>query len=123
MIARPDPFFEYSPFQEIGFLLDHNRLEPPLQHVPDAAMPPIEGLGVDAVEVPEGLGEIRGRGLQEQMLVMVHQDPGVAAHPIAVHHRGQGVDKAGPIRVVPHDRLALVAPRNDVIVVARQRES
>jgi hypothetical protein len=91
--------------------------------MPDAAMPPIEGLGVDAVEVPEGRGEMRGRGLQEPMLVSVHQDPGVAAHPIAVHHRGQGVEKAGPIRVVSHDRQALVAPRGDVRDAVCQRES
>jgi len=86
-------------------------------------MPPIEGLGVDAVEVPEGLGEIRGRGLQEEMLVIVHQDPGMAAHPIEVPHRGQGVENAGPIRVDPHDRLALVAPGGDVRDTVRKRES
>jgi len=40
--------------------------------------------------------------------VSVHQDPGVAA---------------GPIRVVPHDRLVLVAPGGDVRDAVRKRES
>ena len=47
----------------------------------------------------------------------------IAGNASPAHRRSQGVEKAGPIRVVPHDCLALVAPRGDVIDTARQRES
>ena len=86
-------------------------------------MPAIEGLRIHAIEMPECERQIRSRCLNQEMIAVVQQDPGMAAHPISVHRRGQRVRKPGAIGIVSDDGFALIAPSRDVIDVPRKGES
>ncbi len=49
------------------------------------------------------------------MVVVIHQDPGVAQHPVLLYHFGQGLEEALPVFIIPHDSLTRVASRRDMI--------
>ncbi len=65
-------------FEEIGLPINDYGFEPPLQHMPNPAMPTVERLGVDAVELAHGVGKIGIRRLNQQMKVIGHQAIGMA---------------------------------------------
>lgn len=78
-------------------------------------MSSIERLGVDAVEMPQSLREIGLRSFYQQMVMIVHQHPGMTHHLILVHHRGYGRHKPLPIGIIPDNRLPGIAARGDMV--------
>ncbi len=79
------------------------------------AVPPIEGLGVDTVELAHPPRQVRLRGLNQQVVVVVHQAVGMAEPPIAGDDLAEGLEKDLATRVVPEDLLPGVPPGGEMI--------
>jgi hypothetical protein len=52
--------------------LDHPRPEALAKDVVAAAVPLVEGAGIGAVEVAHAVGEVRGRRLEDEVIVVAH---------------------------------------------------
>jgi hypothetical protein len=98
--------------------LDHPRPEPLAEEVVPAAVPLVEGAGVLAVQVAHAVGEIRQRGLDEEVVVVAEQAAGVEAPAIVALDPSQNLEKDPPVVVVLEDRSVVVALRADVVVGA-----
>ena len=76
--------------------------------------------GVDAaregvLKPAHAVDQIRIRRADGQMVVIIHQNPGVDFPPATQDSLEEGVDKQLPVVVIPHDRLPAISPRHDVI--------
>ena len=100
---------------EIGIAFDYEALEAALKEVSDAGVAPVEADRVQAVE-PLHPGRELGLGrLDEQMEVVVEQDPDVDPPREAALHVGQQVEPRLPVGVVLDDRPLLDAAADDVV--------
>jgi len=81
----------------------------------DPPMAPVEGLGIDLIQVAHSGCQIPLRGFYEQVLVVVHQTPRIAMPVLLGNLTGQSVDIALAIRVVGHNRLTRVPACRDVV--------
>lgn len=79
-------------------------------------VPLVEGAGVAAVQVSHPVGEVRLRGLDEEVVVVPHQAAHVSAPAVAPFDPAQDVEEDDPISVVQHDRRVVVAADPDVVV-------
>jgi len=79
-------------------------------------VPLVEGAGVAAVQVSHPVGEVRLRGLDEEVVVVPHQAAHVRAPAVAPFDPAQDVEEDDPISVVQHDRRVVVAADPDVVV-------
>ena len=68
----------------------------------------VERSRVRPIEVTDGAREIGPRRLQQQVVMVAHEDPRVADHVVLLHHGGQGVDKALSVAIVANNGFALV---------------
>ncbi len=59
--------------QQILVSIDENALETPLKKVPGLVVPPIVGLGIDAVDLAHQLREVGATRLENEVIVVVHQ--------------------------------------------------
>ncbi len=98
--------------------LDHPRPEPLAEDVMLSAVALVESTGVLAVEVAHPVGEVRERGLDEQVVVVPQQAAGVEAPAVAPPDPLQDLDEDAAIPVVLEDRAVVVALRSDVVVGA-----
>jgi len=98
--------------------LDHLRPEPLPEDVMLAAMALVEGAGVLAVEVAHAVGEVGQRRLDEQVVMVAQQAPGVEAPAVSPPDAPQDVEEDSPVPVVLEDRGVVVALRPDVVVGA-----
>jgi len=73
--------------QQITLLLYNDGFISPLEDVSRLAVPSIESLGVNSIEVPHPPAEIALRGFDNQMIVIIHQAIGVA-EPVEPGHDG-----------------------------------
>lgn len=78
----------------------------------------VEGPGVAAVQIPHPVGEVRQRGLDEQVVVVTHQAAHVSAPAIAPFDPAQDVEEDDPVSIVQHDRRVVVAADPDVVIRA-----
>jgi hypothetical protein len=85
-------------------------LNRPLQQVPDPAVTTVEPLRVDAVQMSHASRKCRLRRLDEQVIVVSHQDIGVDPPAECLDHPTQGRQEPLPILVVAKDLPPLVAP-------------
>jgi len=69
--------------EQVSVLLHKARAEAPLEEVAVAAVATVERLGVDAIQLPHGAGEVRVRRLDEQVIVVVHQTVGEHVQAVA----------------------------------------
>jgi hypothetical protein len=76
----------------------------------------VEGTGVAAVQVTHPIGEVRQRGLDEQVVVVTHQAAHVSAPAVAPLDSAQDVEEDDPVSIVQHDRRVVVAADPDVVV-------
>src|SRR5579859_1424106 len=83
--------------------------------MPDPAVTPVACLGKHSVQLAHAFGQVGIRGLDEQMVVVVHQAPGIAQPVELPDHLAEDAQKALPVGVVLEDVLAPVAARGDVI--------
>ncbi len=123
--SGPDRFQDDVPaeLQQMCLLLDHDGLKPPLEQVPHTPMAAIKGLRVDAIELPDGEGQIGRRRFEQQMIMVGHQDLGVADDTVLLDHLRERINKPGTIAGIADEGFALIAPRRDVIYAARKVES
>lgn len=101
--------------QEMRVFLHQDGLEPSLEQMAHPPMPSIKGLGVHAIELTHAPGQIRLRGFQQKMVVVVHQAIGMAEPAEASHRLGQDRQPGLAIRVIARDPLAGVAPTGNMV--------
>jgi hypothetical protein len=82
------------------------------------SVPFVEGAGVGAVQVPHPVGEVRQRGLDEQVVVVTHQAAHMSPPAVAPFDPAQDVEEDDPVSIVQHDRGVVVAADPDVVVRA-----
>jgi hypothetical protein len=88
-----------------------------------AAVPLVEGAGVLAVQVAHTVGEVRQRGLHEEVVVVAEQAAGVEAPAMVALDPAQNLEEDSPVVVVLEDRSVVVALRSDVVVGAGCEET
>jgi hypothetical protein len=76
----------------------------------------VEGAGVGAVEVAHAVGEVRGRRLEDEVIVVAHQAARVHAPAVAALDAPEDVEEDHAILAVEGDRRAVVPGRADVVV-------
>ncbi len=87
-------------FQQVGLLLDDNRLVPILKEMAHAVMPPIEGAGVARQQGPHHPRQRAPPRADQEMGMVRHQRPGLHGEPRGRHERGQAGHEVGAIDVV-----------------------
>jgi hypothetical protein len=75
----------------------------------------VEGAGVAAVQVPHPVGEVRQRGLDEDVVVVPNQAAHVRAPAVAPFDPAQDVEENHPVAIVHDDRSVVVAADPDVV--------
>src|SRR3990172_8380220 len=83
-----------------------------MPHTPVAA---IAGLGVDAVELTHALGQIAVRRLNQQVVVVIHQAPGMAYPVESGNDLSEGREEQQTVLVVLKDIFLPIPARSDVI--------
>ena len=79
-------------------------------------MPLVEGPCVGAVQVSHPVGEVGGRGLEDEVVVVAHEALHVHPPAVAALDAAEDVPEDAPVLAVEHDRRSVVAFRPDVIV-------
>ena len=102
-------------FQGAAARVEQDRFETPLKKMPAALVTPVEPGGVTEVEPLHGAAQMGFAQAQQQMIVVVHQREGAHAHPEAVGHFRQRLEKMGAVPVIPKDGTPLVAAAGHVI--------
>ena len=110
-------------FHQVRVSLHQRRLVTPLQQVADTVMRTIERLRVSAIELAHGAAEIRLQCLDEEMVVIVHQNVRVQQEAVLPDGVGQHRQEAVTIGIATEDRLTLVAARGDVVEGAGELDS
>jgi hypothetical protein len=105
-------------FLVLLFRLDLFRPEPSAEDVVLPAVAFVEGAGILAVQVAHSVGQVRERGLDQQVVVVAEQAAGVQAPAVAAADAPQNLGEGGSVPVVAKDRLVVVALRTDVVVGA-----
>jgi hypothetical protein len=78
----------------------------------------VEGARVLAVQVAHPVGQVRERGLDEQVVVVAEQAAGVQAPAVAAADAPQDLGEGGSVPVIAKDRIVVVALGPDVVVGA-----
>jgi|WetSurSiteA1Bulk_404760.scaffolds.fasta_scaffold04934_4 hypothetical protein len=79
------------------------------------AVPPVVTLGIDPVELPHPPAEIALRGLDEQMIVILHQAIGMTEPVETANYGREDIKKEQPILVVTEDRTAGIPTGCDMV--------
>jgi hypothetical protein len=98
----------------LGF--DHLRPEALAEDMVLAAVPRVEGASVLAVEVAHAVGEVRLRGLDEQVVMVAHEAADVEPPAVSAQHTPEDLDEGAPVVRVAEDRRVVVPFRGDVVV-------
>src|SRR2546425_13352954 len=94
--------------------IDQNRLEPSLKQVAAAPVPSIEPLTVTDVQPLQPPAQIPLRQLQQQVIVVGHQDVGVHVQLEEFHHFSHQVEEMVSVLVVSIDDEEGIASGCDV---------
>jgi hypothetical protein len=128
-VAAPPPFFrafnhlrpyrvqDYIPtcLEEVAVLLNENGLVSPLEEMARSFMPPVKGLGIDAVELSHADGEVAVRGFDDEVVMVAHETVGMADPVIALVHLLKDVEKGVSVPIVLEYGLPFVPAGGDVI--------
>ena len=79
------------------------------------SMEGVKGAGVFAVQVAHSVGEVRVPRLDDEVVVVAHQAPGVEAPAIPSRHAPQLVEEPAAVVVVQEAELLVVPARRDVV--------
>jgi len=107
----------------VAVFLHDDRVKAPLEQVSVPPVAAVEALRVGHVEAPHTAAEIGVRGLDDEVIVVVHQTVGVAAPALLLDFAPEQVEKPCPVGVVGEDVLLGVAARGDVGDGARELEA
>ena len=83
--------------------------------MPGLAVPSVESLGIDSVELPHRPTEIALRGLDEKMIVITHQAIGMAQPLESGNNEMEDVKKQQPIIIITEDRTAGIPTGGDMV--------
>ena len=101
--------------QQVSILIDQYALEAPLKKVPYLAMPPIVRLRIDTIDLPHELRKIRAAGVEDKMVVIVHEAIS-QGHRIKPGKRlADNVQKALPINIIFKNNLSTITTRCHVV--------
>jgi hypothetical protein len=103
--------------------LDQDSVVAATEQVVLASVAVVESPGVGAVKVAHAGGQVRLGGLDDEVVVVSHQAPGVDAPVIAALHAAQDVDEGGAVAVIGGDWPPVVAASRDVVVAACDKDA
>jgi hypothetical protein len=92
----------------VAVLLDEYGFVSALEEMPDPAVPFVEKLGVDAVQLSHAEGEIAVRSLDEEVIVIGHEAVGVANPIVAFINVLESIQEVLAVLVILKDRLLFV---------------
>jgi len=78
-------------------------------------MSPVEGLGVNPVQLPHPDRQIPLRGLDEQMVMIFHEAVGVTEPVVASIHLVQEIQEGLPVLIIDEDGSPFVSSTGEVI--------
>jgi hypothetical protein len=99
----------------MAILLHQNCLKPSLKEVPYPAMPLIESLRIDTVQLPHAYRKISVGCINEQMVMIVHQAIGVAEPIVPKGNIRKGIQEHFSVLIVSENCLSFVSSARDVI--------
>jgi hypothetical protein len=103
----------------MAVFLDENGFIPALEQMADPAVPFVEELGVNAVQLPHAEREVSIRCFYEQVEMVGHETVGVADPVVTFIHVLKGIEEVGAILIVFEDGFLLIAAGSDVVYGAR----
>ena len=69
----------------------------------NATMPSVVPLGLHAVELSGTLGHIALWGLDQQVVMVIHETKGMAQPVVALNHVGEQIEECLPVRLISVD--------------------
>lgn len=102
-------------FEEVPVLFHDLGMETSLKEMTGATMPSVEEAGIASIEILHPRGEIRLRGLHEEMIVISHQDERVQSPSVRFDRPPQPVKPSLTVRVVLHDVLMRIPARSNMV--------
>ena len=84
-------------------------------------MPPIVGLGKDAIQMAHALTQISIRRLHQQVVMIVHQTVGVTGPVELIDDSGKDITKGFAVGVIIKNNFPSIAPRGEVIQCVEPR--
>jgi len=108
---RPDRIEHHisARLKKMAILLHQNSLKPSLKEVSYPAMPLIESLRIDTVQLPHAYRKISVRGINEQMVMIVHQAIGVAEPIIPKGYIRKRIQEHLSVLIVSENCLSFVS--------------
>ena len=94
---------------------DHLGPVAPAEDVILAPVALVEGAGVAAVQVAHALVEVRGRCLDDEVVVVAEQALRVHPPAVAAHDSAEQVEEDEAVVAVDDDRRVIVPARDDVV--------
>ena len=91
------------------FPFNKDPLKPALEEMSHSVVPDIEFLRIDLIEPFHAAGESRDRSLDEQVVVIRHQDEGVKDPLVKADDFTEEVEKEQPVSIGPVDHAGFVA--------------
>lgn len=105
-------------FEKVTVSINHESFKTTLKKVANALVNGVEPLRVVAVHVAHERGEVAFRGLDEQVVVIAHEDVGVENRIVKSETIGEVFQEGETVSVVEKDFLSSVASSGDVIKCA-----
>ena len=109
--------------EKVRFSFHQNALETTLKEMAGASVPSIEALGIITVQGANAAREVRLGRLDEQMIVVPHEDVAVKDPPPLRDDRAKQGEKVSAIAVIAVDGTALIATTCDMPDRARKFET
>jgi hypothetical protein len=104
----------------MAILLYQDSLKSSLEEVPYPAMPLIESLGIDTVQLPHAYRKISIGCINKKMVMIVHQAIGVAGPIVPKGNTRKGIQEHLSVLVVSENFLSFVSSARDMIDSTRK---
>jgi len=105
------------------FALQVLGFEPPLQQVADGPMSPVEKVGVTHLQPADGMTQVRFRGSDHEMVMIVHQDKRMDLHPESIRIFGHQAEELSPVVVPMKNPLLPLFAIDHVILSSRNQNA
>lgn len=102
-------------FQKMRIFLDNDRLVSALEEMAGPPAPVIEELGIDPVHLTHAEAEVPVRGLDEEMIVVVHQTVGVTKPVVALIGMLERPKEVFAVQIILEYGFLFVAARGHMI--------
>jgi len=105
------------------FALQVLGFEPPLQQVADGPMSPVEKVGVTHLQPADGMTQVRFRGSDQEMVMIVHQDKGMDLHSESIGQFGHQAEESSSVVVRMKNPLPPLSAVDHVIPSSRHQNA